>query len=124
MVTWVPAWIILHHKLLVIKLSSKLPNLPASIAPAFSAILSGTFIIANGVTNFFEKILPYMIVRPRLIWISLLGGLFVASAVVLFYFPGLQLPENNDLQLFTADHPFEKYEMEFKNKFGFERRSV
>ena len=31
MVTWVPAWFILHHNLLVVKLSSKLPSLPQAL---------------------------------------------------------------------------------------------
>eukprot|EP00090_Calanus_glacialis_P004843 TRINITY_DN13625_c0_g1_i1.p1 TRINITY_DN13625_c0_g1~~TRINITY_DN13625_c0_g1_i1.p1 ORF type:complete len:1432 (+),score=169.81 TRINITY_DN13625_c0_g1_i1:127-4296(+) len=121
MVTWVPSWIILHHKLLVLKLSSKLPSFPARIEPVISTLISGTFIIASGITNFFEKILPYIIVKPRLIWITLLGGIVGCSAVALFYFPGLKLPENNELQLFTADHPFEKYDLDFKEKFGFEK---
>ena len=121
MITWVPAWIILHHKLLVLKLSSKFPSIPARVEPVFSSVVSGTIIIASGIRNFFEKILPYIIVRPRLVWISLLGCVVVSSAVVLFYFPGLELPENNELQLLTSDHPFEKYELEFKNKFGFEQ---
>ena len=28
MSSWVPAWLILHHKLLVVKLSAKLPSIP------------------------------------------------------------------------------------------------
>lgn len=121
MITWVPAWIILHHKLLVLKLSSKLPSLPAPLEPVFSTLISATFIIANGITNFFEKILPYIIVKPRLIWITLFVGVVSASAVAIFYYPGLKLPDNNQLQLFRADHPFEKYDLEFKEKFGFEQ---
>ena len=35
MSTWVPAWLILHHKILVIKLSTKLPNIPKSLGNNF-----------------------------------------------------------------------------------------
>ena len=34
MSTWVPAWLILHHKILVIQLSAKLPNIPKSLGEA------------------------------------------------------------------------------------------
>ena len=52
--------------------------------------------------------------------------IFSVSVIILacfatFYNPGLKLPENSELQLFKADHPFEKYEMVFKTKFGFEK---
>ena len=40
MTSWVPAWMILHHKLLVIKLSGKLPNIPKNLGESFSNIKS------------------------------------------------------------------------------------
>ena len=39
MVTWVPAWLILHHNLLVVKLSSKLPSLPQALGSKLDSIL-------------------------------------------------------------------------------------
>ena len=45
----------------------------------------------------------------------------ILSSIATFHTPGLRLPASGDLQLFSSSHPFEKYEMEFKHKFGFER---
>ena len=45
----------------------------------------------------------------------------ILSSLVTFHAPGLRLPASGDLQLFSASHPFERYDMEFKQKFGFER---
>mgnify|MGYP001251018954 FL=1 len=45
----------------------------------------------------------------------------ILSSIATFHTPGLRLPASGDLQLFSSSHPFERYEMEFKHKFGFER---
>ena len=34
MLSWVPAWLVLHHDLLVVKLSAKLPSLPLTLGKA------------------------------------------------------------------------------------------
>ena len=47
--------------------------------------------------------------------------LLILSGVAVFYMPGLRLPQNSELQLFHQDHPFEKYELVYKQKFGFEK---
>ena len=47
--------------------------------------------------------------------------LLILSGLATLHSPGLRLPTSSDLQLFTSSHPFERYDMEFKHKFGFER---
>ncbi|EFX72150.1 hypothetical protein DAPPUDRAFT_10357, partial [Daphnia pulex] len=54
-------------------------------------------------------------------WIVVLGGLAVAAGVVVFHYPKLELPDTKEFQLFSSDHPFERYDLEFKNEFWFER---
>ena len=34
---------------------------------------------------------------------------------------GLRLPDQEEFQLFTSDHSFERYDLRFKELFGFER---
>jgi len=121
MVTWVPAWVVLHHKIVVMRCFAALPHLPDIVQPASNAVTSVSFSVANWVTSFFEETLPCIIVRPRGIWIVSLGSLVICSMVALFHYPGLKLPDTNEIQLLTSDHPFEKYDMIFKNKFGFEK---
>ena len=60
--------------------------------------------------SMFESILPYAIIKPRLLWIIVLGGSAAAAAVIVFYLPGLRLPDKEEFQLFKASHFFERYE--------------
>ncbi|KZS03479.1 Protein dispatched [Daphnia magna] len=69
----------------------------------------------------FDKILPCIVVKFRYFWIALLGGLAVAAGVVVFHYPKLELPDTKEFQLFSSSHPFERYDMEFKHEFWFER---
>ena len=57
---------------------------------------------------FFEKTLPFVVIQLKYIWIAFLGISVVASAIVIFYEPGLRLPEQEQFQLFKRDHVFEK----------------
>lgn len=43
------------------------------------------------------------------------------SISIVFYKPGLQLPNNNDFQLYTSDHIFERYDLEYRNRFWYSR---
>lgn len=72
-------------------------------------------------TIFFEKVLPNLIIKPRHFWIVVLGAVACCSAFIVFYYPGLRLPDNQDFQLFDRNHPFEQYDMKYKYKFWFER---
>ena len=70
---------------------------------------------------FFEKVLPWVVIKLRYLWVVLLGSLAVGSALIVFYYPGLQLPDSQEFQLFSRDHMFEQYDLEYKYKFWFER---
>ncbi len=70
---------------------------------------------------FFERALPAAVMKPRLVWITGLGGLVVASIAAAFYFPGLKLPDKEQFQLFKAEHIFERYDLVYKRNFGFEK---
>ena len=39
--------------------------------PGFTKVISWTFVLSRWIRNFFERILPYIIVKPRAIWICL-----------------------------------------------------
>ena len=70
---------------------------------------------------FFEQLLPDAIIRPRFVWVVLLGSFIVASIMVVFYYPKLKLPDKEEFQLFKASHIFEKYDLVYKKYFGFEK---
>ncbi|XP_072940767.1 protein dispatched [Epargyreus clarus] len=56
-------------------------------------------------------------------FVVILGAIGVCSIVVVFYYPGLQLPDSKQFQLFQTSHPFEQYDIEYREKFIFERFS-
>uniref|UniRef100_A0A2H1WI69 SFRICE_029757 n=1 Tax=Spodoptera frugiperda TaxID=7108 RepID=A0A2H1WI69_SPOFR len=52
---------------------------------------------------------------------AVMGAIGIGSLVVVFYYPGLQLPDLKQFQLFQTSHPFEQYDMVYSSKFLFER---
>jgi len=77
--------------------------------------------VADAGRYIFEQALPSFVTRGRHAWLAGLGGIFVASLIAVFYVPGVALPDQEDFQLFPSHHYFERYELEFKRQFGFER---
>jgi len=56
------------------------------------------------------RILYIVIDRLKLLWLLTFTVLFLASAFVVFYKPGLKLPEKNPILLFKKDNPMEWYD--------------
>jgi protein dispatched 1 len=61
------------------------------------------------------------VIKLHLVYIMILGAIGIGSIVVVFYSPGLQLPESKQFQLFQSNHPMEQYDIEYRDKFLFER---
>ncbi|XP_021188634.3 protein dispatched [Helicoverpa armigera] len=61
------------------------------------------------------------ITRLYIMFVIVLGAIGMCSIVIVFYFPGLQLPDTKQFQLFQTSHPFEQYDMIYSSKFLFER---
>lgn len=72
-------------------------------------------------TSFFDRFLPWLIVKPRVLWVILLFGIAVYASILVLYYPGLRLPDTADFQLFNRDHYFERYDLDHKYNFWFER---
>ncbi|CAG4977512.1 unnamed protein product [Colias eurytheme] len=53
----------------------------------------------------------------------ILGAIGICSIIVVFYYPGLQLPDTKQFQLFQTSHPFEKYDLQYSDNFIFEKFS-
>lgn len=68
-----------------------------------------------------EQLLLNSIVNFRMTWLTLLTLLALASGVVVLYYPKLQLPSSQEFQLFDSSHPFEQYDLVYKNRFPFKR---
>ncbi|GJQ67819.1 putative hedgehog receptor [Trypoxylus dichotomus] len=55
----------------------------------------------------------------RWFWFTFLTLLAVVSAFIVLYYPGLQLPNSTEFQLFDTSHPFEQYDLKYKHRFWF-----
>lgn len=70
-----------------------------------------------------ESFLVKIIVKLPWIWIFVFGAIGVVSGLIVFYWPGLQLPNSKSFQNFISSHPLEKYDLEYKHLFPFENVS-
>lgn len=68
-----------------------------------------------------DQLVADIVIKFRLFWLIFLSAVAICSAVMVLYYPKLQLPNTPDFQLFESSHPFEKYDLIYKNHFWFER---
>lgn len=68
-----------------------------------------------------QNLLLDLIINLRYLWFTFFSVLAFASAFVVFYYPQLQLPNSPEFQLFHSMHPFEQYDLIYKDLFWFKR---
>lgn len=68
---------------------------------------------------FFQKLLPWLVIKLRWLWLIVLGIVALLSGVAVFYKPGLRLPSKDYFQYFKPSHPFERWENDVKQQFIF-----
>ncbi|KAF9822524.1 hypothetical protein SFRURICE_010275 [Spodoptera frugiperda] len=85
-------------------------------------------IIHKNINEFWEDIRVMLnvfiitcVTRLYIMFVIVMGAIGIGSLVVVFYYPGLQLPDLKQFQLFQTSHPFEQYDMVYSSKFLFER---
>jgi len=69
----------------------------------------------------FNAWLLKIVFRFRWAWIIFYFSLGLLSMTVIWIWPGMKLPESVEFQLFRESHPFEQYDLIYKNQFWFER---
>lgn len=122
MITWIPATIVLHDKWC--SCCCKNPEYASRkglyhhtckwLHKLYARILEYS-------RTFFEKLLPYAIVKLRYLWLTVFGLLSVLSIICVLYYPTLKLPSSNEFQMFAQSHPFEVYDFKVKDQFWFEK---
>lgn len=78
-------------------------------------------IVANKSKLLFHRVLSQIIIKFRLMIALLFTVTTVMSVIAVTVVPKLQLPESDEFQIFSANHFFEKYDIELKNNFWFKR---
>ncbi|XP_066996222.2 protein dispatched [Anabrus simplex] len=77
--------------------------------------------LADQARAMLDRLLVFLVLKLRYVWLLLLGGVAIGSIAVIFYHPRLKLPDTRDFQLFESQHPFERYDLIYKDRFWFER---
>lgn len=93
-------------------------QLPCALSPSW---LKCKCTCLSKLWNMREQILLDSILNFRFLWLILLSALAIASAVIVLYYPRLQLPSSPEFQLFDSSHPFEQYDLTYKHQFWFKR---
>lgn len=112
MMTWLPA---------TVSLAERLPCASVLCSKLFYNRLGKSFKALREFGGRLENVIIRLIMCVPWLWIALFGTVGILSGVVVFYWPGLQLPESADFKLFVSTHPFEVYETQYKSKFWFEK---
>ncbi|XP_019696069.1 protein dispatched isoform X2 [Harpegnathos saltator] len=112
MITWLPACVVVSERY-KFTLSSRNFISERIIRPLRS--------FRDKVTVGLTALLIKMVIGLRCIWILSLGTAAIACCIVVFRYPGLQLPDYIDFQLFDNTHPFEQYDLMYSQRFWFER---
>lgn len=78
-------------------------------------------VVADRARALLDKILLFAVIRLPYLWLCLLGGAALGSIGIVFYYPRLRLPDSMNFQLFDSQHPFERYDVVYRDRFWFER---
>ncbi|XP_011634830.1 protein dispatched [Pogonomyrmex barbatus] len=113
MITWLPACVVVSEHC---KLSTLSP-----VNFITRKIIRPLRSLGDKVTVGFTTFLTALVLRLRWFWLLSLGTVAISSCIVVFSYPGLQLPDYMDFQLFHSTHPFEQYDLIYSQKFWFER---
>ncbi|XP_050681671.1 protein dispatched [Leptidea sinapis] len=68
-----------------------------------------------------NRLITASIMRLHVVLAIFLGSIGLISVIIVFYYPGLQLPNTKQFQLFQKTHPFEQYDHEYSQHYLFEK---
>ena len=108
MMTWIPSVFVIWYR-------SKF-KLCQKICSGDSCI---SFIkkVTRYVALFFEKTMPFLILKGSPAWICIFTLLGAGGIILVFVQPRLNLPSSREFQLFASHTPIEKYEQDLKHRF-------
>uniref|UniRef100_A0A182NZ92 SSD domain-containing protein n=1 Tax=Anopheles dirus TaxID=7168 RepID=A0A182NZ92_9DIPT len=113
MVTWLPAAVSIAERISCLMLLKPFARIAHRCTLPFISI-------AQFSRRVEDTIIELIITLPWL-WITLLGTIGILSGVLVLHWPKLRLPDSPDFKLFISNHPFERYDSEYKDMFWFEK---
>lgn len=109
MITWILSGIVI---------SSEWPYIPL-IHWSFSRDADVIYENILNVKSTFDHYIAYCVERYHLPLIMGLGFVSVLSTFSVLCWPKLQVPDSSEFQLFEKKHPFEQYDLIYKDRFRF-----
>ncbi|XP_058807655.1 protein dispatched [Phymastichus coffea] len=113
MITWLPAAVIIAEKSTMRSLLSENFLRKKIVRPLQ--------VLFERLNHIFTEFLVSLVVLLRWLWFSIYLALAIGSCFVVFRYPGLQLPNSPDFQLFDSSHLFEQYDLLYSKLFRFEQ---
>lgn len=110
MISWLPVSVFIID----VKLCSNNRNFLDVIHKSIHGVWEDIRVILN-------RCIIMCVTKLHIVFVIVLGAIGIGSIIVVFYSPGLQLPDSKQFQLFQTSHPFEQYDMQYRDKFLFER---
>ncbi|XP_076375765.1 protein dispatched-like isoform X1 [Megalopta genalis] len=116
MITWLPACVVVSERFSWNMLS------PANYV--MRKIIRPLRLFGDRVATSFNVFLTQTVFGFRWCWLLSLGTIAILCCIVVFKYPGLELPDTAEFQLFDSSHTFEKYDLIYSRKFWFEKRET
>ncbi|XP_076175871.1 protein dispatched isoform X2 [Ptiloglossa arizonensis] len=116
MITWLPACVVLSEQFNLNVLS------PANYI--VRKIIRPSQLFGHKVALNFNTYLTKIVINFRWYWLFSLGTMAVICCIIVFQYPGLQLPDTAEFQLFDSSHTFEQYDLIYSRKFWFEKHET
>ncbi|XP_076619865.1 protein dispatched isoform X1 [Colletes latitarsis] len=116
MVTWLPACVVLSEQFNL----NVLPPANYIVRKIIRPLRLFEHKLSLGFNTFLTKI----VINFRWCWLFSLGSMAAICCIIVFQYPGLQLPDTADFQLFDSSHTFERYDLIYSRKFWFEKHET
>ncbi|XP_049278174.1 protein dispatched [Anopheles funestus] len=113
MVTWLPAAVSIAERISCLMLLKPFARVTHRCTIPFISIAH--------ISRRVEDAIIDLIINLPWLWITLLGTIGIASGILVLHWPKLRLPDSPDFKLFISNHPFERYDSEYKDMFWFEK---
>jgi hypothetical protein len=117
MLTWLPATVVVSEQWC-------LPLMERHHWFSWHTKLQPVLTAADQASALLDRFFVFSITKLHYLWLCLLGGIALGSIGIVFYYPRLKLPDSRNFQLFDSRHPFERYDMVYKDNFWFERHTM
>uniref|UniRef100_A0A182MN79 SSD domain-containing protein n=1 Tax=Anopheles culicifacies TaxID=139723 RepID=A0A182MN79_9DIPT len=113
MVTWLPAAVSIAERISCLMLIKPFARVTHRCTIPFISIAQ--------ISRRVEDVIIDLIITLPWLWITLLGTIGIMSGILVLHWPKLRLPDSPDFKLFISNHPFERYDSEYKDMFWFEK---